>query len=161
MKEAQPAPTASDAAVKETQAAAPKKPEPAIPSATETKPKDLASVQTPGKTAKPPGTEVSAPAAPSAASPDKQKPAPSGGRAMYAVQIATLKDKQGAEELKKTLQKKGFDVIMKTTNDPKQGQIYSLQLQPVDNMGKASTLMEQVKYVPQAKPSIVTIPPGN
>ena len=76
---------------------------------------------------------------------------------MYTVQIATLKDKQSAEELKTTLQKKGFEVVMKTTNDPKQGQTYTLQLHPVDNMGKASTLMEQVKYVPKAKPTIVTV----
>ena len=68
-----------------------------------------------------------------------------------------MKDKQSAEELKTTLQKKGFNVVMKTANDPKQGQTYSLQLQPVDNMGKASTLMEQIKYVPKVKASIVTV----
>ena len=50
---------------------------------------------------------------------------------------------------------------MKTTGDPKQGQSFTLQLQPVDNIGKASTLMEQVKYLPQTKPSIVTVPAGN
>lgn len=80
---------------------------------------------------------------------------------MYAVQIASVKDRQSAEELKKTLQKKGFDVVVKTINDPKQGQSFNLQLQPVDNLGKASTLMEQVKYIPKVKPSIVTIPAGN
>jgi cell division protein FtsN len=152
-KEVQPVPKASEAITKETSPSPPKKPEPAPVSAPEPKPKAIASVPPPAKPAKPAATA----AAPTAAATESHAATASNDRKGYIVQIATLKDKQSAEELKNTLQKKGFDVVMKTTNDPKQGQTYSLQLQPVDNMGKASTLMEQVKYVPKVKPMIVPV----
>jgi hypothetical protein len=157
----QPPPLAGNTVAKETQGTSARKPEPPAPPTTETKPKTVAAVQTPGKPAKPSTTDAGAAPAPATAGPDTQKPAASGGKTLYTVQIATLKDKQSAEELKKSLQKKGFDVVMKATGDPKQGQSFTLQLQPVDNIGKASTLMEQVKYVPQTKPSIVTVQAGN
>jgi cell division septation protein DedD len=153
-KEVQPVPKASEAIPKETLTSPAKKPEPAPVSVPETKPKAVASVPEPAaKPTKPAATA----AAPSAAKSDSHAQASPNGRKGYIVQIATLKDKQSAEELKNTLQKKGFEVVMKTTNDPKQGQTYNLQLQPVDNMGKASTLMEQVKYVPKVKPTIVPV----
>lgn len=148
-KEAPVAPKGSEATVKELQAAVPQKSEAASSPTPETKAKAMASIPAPAKPAKPAAAEAKPGAAPSAATPE-------GGK-MYTVQVATLKDKQSAEELKKTLQNKGFAVVMKTANDPKQGQTYTLQLQPVDNMGKASTLMEQVKYVPKAKPTIVSV----
>lgn len=156
---AQPPPVATGDPAKATQTAPARKPEPAPPSTTEAKPKTTAAVASPGKPTKPAGTEAGA--APSAAGAESQKPTATSGQKLYTVQIATLKDKHSAEELKKTLQKKGFEVVMKTTGDPKQGQSFILQLHPVDNIGKASTMMEQVKYVPQAKPSIITVQPGN
>lgn len=144
----QPAPVAGSDAAKVAEAPPAKKPEPAAPSSTEAKPKAVAAIPASVKPGKPAGSETGATTA-----------AP--GQKLYTVQVATLKDKRSAEELKRTLQKKGFEVVMKTTGDPKQGQSFTLQLQPVDNIGKASTMMEQVKYVPQTKPSIVTVQPGN
>jgi len=128
------------------------KPDPAPPSTPEDKPKSVAAVPSPAKPAKPPAAR----AAPAGAA-EPQKPAPAGSQQLYAVQVATVKDKRSAEELKKTLQQKGFEVVLKTTGDPKRGQSFTLQLAPVDSMGKASTMLEQVKYVPQAKPSIVAV----
>ena len=152
LKETPPTPAVGDPA-RATQTASDKKPEPAPPAATEARPKSMAAVPAPGKPAKPAAPE----ARPAAAGVESQKPTAVAGQKLYSVQVATLKDKRSAEELKKALQKKGFEVVMKTTGDPKQGQSFTLQLQPVDNIGKASTMMEQVKYVPQAKPSIVTV----
>ncbi len=151
------APKASEPPVKEPQVVVPQKPQVAKPPAPETKPKAMASVPTPPKPAKPAAAEAKPNTEPAAAAPDSRQQATSEKAKMYAVQVATLKDKQSAEELKATLQKKGFNVVMKTANDPKQGQAYTLQLQPVDNMGKASTLMEQIKYVPKVKATIVTV----
>jgi len=156
VKETQLPQSSSDAVAKETHTTAPKKPEPAMLPVSEGPPKSAAT-QPPVKPAKP------SPAEPGSATggPDSQKPAASGGRTLYTVQIATLKDKQSAEELRKSLQKKGFDAVIKATGDPKKGQSFILQLQPVESMSKASTLLEQVKYVPQSKPSIVPVQPGN
>jgi cell division septation protein DedD len=152
---------AAEVAAKETQTAPLKKPEPTLPASTETKPKAVASAPAPDKPLKPAAVDTGPTGSPSATTPNRQKPAASDGRKMYTVQVAAVKDKNTAEELKKALQKKGFDAAIKITGDPKQGQTYALQLQPVDNMGKASTLLEQVKYVPQAKPTIITVPAGN
>lgn len=156
VKETQPPPPVADAAAKEGQLSAPRKPEPAAPPTPETKLKAMAPTQPPTKPAKP-TTEAGAAPAPAAGGADSPKPAAQGGHPRYAVQVAVLKDKQAAEDLRKSLQKKGFDVVVKTTGDPKQGQSFTLQLQPVENMSKASTLMEQVKYIPQVKPSIITV----
>jgi hypothetical protein len=156
-REVQAVPKVSEVPVKEPVTALPQKPEAATPAVPDTKQKTTASVATPPKQTKPAAAEPKPGVAPSAATPDAHKQAAAEGGKMYAVQIATLKDKQGAEELKKTLQKKGFDVVLKTANDPKHGQSYTLQLQPVDTASKAATLMEQVKYVPQVKPTIVPV----
>ena len=156
-KEVQTVAKVSEAPTKEMQASASKKPEPATSPAPETKAKAVASASAPEKPTKSAATVAPPPAATS----DSHAQPSANGRKMYAVQIATLKDKQSAEELKTTLQKKGFEVVMKTINDPKQGQSYNLQLQPVDNIGKANTLMEQVKYVPKVKPTIVPVPSSN
>jgi cell division septation protein DedD len=156
-----PKPVAAEAAAKETQATPLKTPEPTPAPTTEPKPKAVALAPVPDKPAKPAQTANGSVAASSAAAQDKQKPTASERRKMYTVQVAAVKDKNAAEELQKALQKKGFSAAIKITGDPKQGQTYVLQLQPVDNMGKASTLLEQVKYVPQAKPTIITVPAGN
>lgn len=145
-------PPVGDEAGKAIPAAPVAKPDPAPPSTPEDKPKSVAAVPSPAKPAKPPAART----APAGAA-EPQKPAPASGQQLYAVQVATVKDKRSAEELKKTLQKKGFEVVLKTTGDPKRGQSFTLQLAPVDSMGKASTMLEQVKYVPQAKPSIVAV----
>jgi cell division septation protein DedD len=151
----------ADVSVKETQTAPLKTPEPVPAPIAEPKPKAVEPAPAPEKPARPVAAADVSPTAPSASARDAQKPAASEGRKLYAVQVAALKDKNSAEELKKALQKKGFDAAIKTTGDPKQGQTHIVQLQPVDNMGKASTLLEQVKYVPQAKPTIITLPAGN
>jgi cell division protein FtsN len=153
---------ATEVASKETPTAPLKKPEPTPAPATEPKPKAMASAPAPDKPAKPSPTDTGTAASRPATAPNSQKPAATeGGRKMYTVQVAAVKDKNAAEELKKALQKKGFEAVIKITGDPKQGQTYTLQLQPVDNMGKASTMLEQVKYVPQAKPTLITVPAGN
>jgi len=156
---AQPLPTAPGDPARASQTAPDKKSEPAPAATPEGKAKSLAAVPSPAKPAKPAAPEARPVVGAAAA--EAQKPTAVPGQKLYSVQVATFKDKRSAEELKKTLQKKGFEVVMKTTGDPKQGQSFTLQLQPVDSMGKASTMMEQVKYVPQAKPSIVTVQPGN
>jgi cell division septation protein DedD len=156
-KEVQAVPKAGDVTVKETPVAPSRNPEATTSPPPETQAKAAASRSAPAKPAKPSAAEAKPGAGPAAATPDAHKQASADGGKMYTVQVATLKDKQSAEELKKTLQNKGFAVVMKTANDPKQGQSYTLQLQPVDNMSKASTLMEQVKYVPKAKPAIVPV----
>jgi cell division protein FtsN len=84
----------------------------------------------------------------------------SGGKNLFAVQVGSFKEKQNADEIRSSLQKKGYDVVMKTRQDSKFGQIYVVQLKPVANKGTASTLMEQVKNEQKVQPMIIEMPGG-
>lgn len=86
------------------------------------------------------------------------KPSPSGGPMNYSVQVGSFKDKQNAEEMQQNLQKKGYQVVMKPTMHPKLGQIYVVQLTPVGDVRKASTLVEQIRNEERVKPIIVKVP---
>jgi len=85
---------------------------------------------------------------------------PTTGAGAYSVQVGSFKDKQNADEMQKNLQKKGYNVTVKTTTHSKLGQLYVVQLQPVDNMGRASTLVEQIKHEEKVKPIIVRTDSG-
>lgn len=121
------------------------------------KPTQVASIESP-EAAKvfsknPPagGTPTAAKTAPPTESAKPQATGPG----TYLVQVGSFKDKQNADEMQKALQKKGYNVTVRTTSHSKLGQLYVVQLQPVDNAGKASTLVEQIKHEEKVKPIIV------
>lgn len=60
--------------------------------------------------------------------------------------------------MQQNLQKKGYQVVMKPTMHPKLGQIYVVQLTPVGDVRKASTLVEQIRNEERVKPIIVKVP---
>ena len=96
------------------------------------------------------------PAAPSIlVSPDSKQDRFISEKKLIVVQVGTFKNKQEAEKLQKELQRKGITVVVKSSADPKSGQIYLVQTEPVDSMGMAATLCEQLKLVPHAKPKII------
>lgn len=76
----------------------------------------------------------------------------------YAVQVGSYKEKQNAEEMRQSLQEKGYTVVVRSQNHPKLGQLYVVQLQPVKDAGKANTLMAQIQNVANVKPVIVKVP---
>lgn len=79
---------------------------------------------------------------------------------MFSVQVGSFKEKHNAEEMRQSLQKKGYDVVIKSVEDPKLGALYVVQLQPVADVGKASTQMMQIKNEEKVKPVIKRVPTG-
>ena len=86
------------------------------------------------------------------------KTAPASGKVAYAVQVGSFKEKKNAEAMQENLKKRGYSAILRTDVHPKLGQIYVIQLQAVDDLGKASTLVEQIKHEEKVKPVIIKAP---
>lgn len=86
------------------------------------------------------------------------KPVPTAGKVAYAVQVGSFKEKKNAEAMQENLKKRGYTVTLRTDVHPKLGRIYVVQLQAVDDLGKASTLMEQIKHEEKVKPVIIKAP---
>lgn len=139
--------------------AAPSAPQqPSAPDAVSSQKPKTAALQPSTQAPKTPSTQAQN--TPPASSGSKQT-TPGSTKGLYAVQVASFTDKAGAEEMKKNLEKKGYKPELKTVGNPKEGQKYIVLLPPVDNQSKAYTQLEQVKYIPKAKPSIVPVSGGN
>lgn len=97
-----------------------------------------------------------------AVAPAPSEPTAAGAskRLMYAVQVGSFKEKSNAEEMQRNLEKKGYTVQVKPRNDPKLGSLYVVQLAPVPDLSKASTLVEQIRREDKVKPFVVKISPG-
>ena len=61
--------------------------------------------------------------------------------------------------MRKSLEQKGYKVQIRPRKDPKLGQLYVVQLAPVDNVSKASTLVEQVRREDKVQPFVVKVGP--
>lgn len=122
--------------------------------------KKLAAVKPglPKAPAKPSGSVEPLPSKPPAAS-ESSKPGEGSGKTAYAVQVGSFKDRSNAEEMRKSLEQKGYKVQIKPRKDPKLGQLYVVQLAPVDNVSKASTLVEQVRREDKVQPFVVKVGP--
>ncbi|NTV42893.1 MAG: hypothetical protein HGA63_06290 [Syntrophobacteraceae bacterium] len=129
------------------------------PATPEDSKKKLAMVK-PGspKAPKPAGSEEPTPGKPSAAS-ESLKPGDASGKTGYAVQVGSFKDKSNAEDMRKNLEQKGYKVQIRPRKDPKLGQLFVVQLAPVENASKASTLAEQIRREDKVQPFVVKVGP--
>ena len=91
---------------------------------------------------------------------DTEKKSTDGSGLLFTVQVGSFKEKQNAEEMQQSLQKKGYAAVLKPIVHPSLGQLYVVQLQPVADVGKASTLMMQIKHEEKVKPVIIKTPAG-
>jgi Flp pilus assembly protein TadD len=62
----------------------------------------------------------------------------------YIVQLGSFPDMEKANEIKSQLQAKGYDAVVKTVKDRALGHVFVIQLQPVNSLSKANTLMVQL-----------------
>ncbi len=102
-------------------------------------------------------------ASPSAA--DRQPPEagaegaarPEGPRT-YTVQLGSFLDKENAGDLQQRLRRKGYDAVVKPYKHQVLGQLYVVQLKPVNDAEKASQLMLQVEKEGHGKAIIIEAP---
>jgi len=152
-------PKENDSAAKEKSPTTAQKPGVATSVSTGAKNKDAPSGVSAAKPSKTGATGSDASSSASAAATGNKKTA-SGGKRMFTVQVGSFKDKQNAEELQQSLQKRGYNVVMKSSVNPKYGQLYVVQLTPVAEVSKASTMLEQIKNEEKVKPFIIQVPTG-
>jgi cell division protein FtsN len=79
---------------------------------------------------------------------------------LYVIQVGSFKEKQNAEEMKQNLAKRGYDTVIRPYNHPKLGPLFVVQLQPVAEESRASTLMTQVGHEAKVKPVLLRVPGG-
>jgi type IV pilus assembly protein PilF len=82
---------------------------------------------------------------------------PEGPRA-YIVQLGSFLDKDNAEDLQQRLRRKGYDAVVKPFNHQVLGQLFVVQLKPVNDAEKASRLMLQVEREGHGKAIILEVP---
>lgn len=76
----------------------------------------------------------------------------------YIVQIASFLDKENAEDIKRKLQLRGYDAVVKPFHHNVLGQVYVVQLKPVGTITKATTLMTQLEAAIEGKLVIIKVP---
>ena len=76
----------------------------------------------------------------------------------YIVQIGSFVDREKAEEIKKSLDGKGYNALVKPLKHKVLGKIFVIQLQPVASVAKATTLMTQLSNEVEGEPTIIRVP---
>lgn len=76
----------------------------------------------------------------------------------YSVQVGSFKERSNALKLKKALVDKGYQVVIRQSHHPSLGPMHVVQLGPVPDMARASTLLEQVRMEEQVSPFLVHLP---
>jgi len=87
----------------------------------------------------------------------KDKAVP-GAKGMYSVQVGSYKEKQGAEDVQRSLRKKGYDVVICPSKSGPNA--YSVVTRPFPTMSKAATISEQIKGETKGSPTIIKAPAG-
>ena len=111
----------------------------------------------PGKETKPDAT-VQTGAEP--AIPKKPPEAPPAPQYQYIVQVGSWLDKEHAVQLRDSLHKKGYKAAVRSVKHKDLESVYVIQLEPVHDIAKASTLMMQLGSETESQPVIIKLPVG-
>ncbi len=76
----------------------------------------------------------------------------------YVVQFGSFVDKEKAEEIKTRLVRKGYMAVVKTVKHKVLGKVFFIQLQPVNSVSRAATLMTQLSGEIEDVPVISKVP---
>ncbi len=107
-------------------------------------------------------TQIAGDAASGSLEPSKQESRQAAGRSRWAyiVQVGSFLDKENAEGVRKKLEKKGYNSVVKPFNHPSKGSIYVVQLSPVEDGKEASSLLTRIEGEEKLKPLIIKVPAG-
>jgi cell division protein FtsN len=139
-------------------------------SAANPQPTVLANLQTqPGGVSQPPHAGATPPAVPRAGAnllalpgeskekhPDGKQAASAKGARRYVVQVGAFLSMENAEDLQSAFQQKGYNVAIKTRQDPKIGQLFLVQLAPLDDEKKAREVMGRIRKEVGARATMVS-----
>lgn len=76
----------------------------------------------------------------------------------YSVQYGSYVDEGTAEEVKNHLAKKGYDAVVKTRKHPMYGDVFVVQIRPVDSVSGANKMVNQLNGEIEDEPEVVKVP---
>jgi Flp pilus assembly protein TadD len=76
----------------------------------------------------------------------------------YMVQVGSFVDREKAEEIKTRLKRKGYKAVVKTIKHQELGEVFVVQLQPVNSASGATTLTTQLSGEMECEPVIIKVP---
>lgn len=77
----------------------------------------------------------------------------------YSVQVGPFLEREKAEEMKTRLEQKGYSGVVKAIKHKDLGEVFVIQLQPVNTTSSATTLKTQLSGEIEGEPEIVKVPP--
>ncbi len=86
------------------------------------------------------------------------RPSPAKVSMTYGVQVGSFREEKNALAMKKSLEDRGYEVVVKPMNHETLGLLHVVQLKPVSDLSRASTLVEQIKVEENVSPFVVRIP---
>jgi Tfp pilus assembly protein PilF len=76
----------------------------------------------------------------------------------YIVQVGSFVDREKADEVQQNLAAKGYSASVKSVKHHSLGKVFVIQLQPVNSISKATTLMVQLSGEIEGQPEIIKVP---
>jgi cell division protein FtsN len=76
----------------------------------------------------------------------------------YMVHVGSFVDREVAEEIKNRLNGEGYSAVVKTRKHQELGEVFAIQLQPVDSFSRATALMTKISGEIETEASIITVP---
>jgi cell division septation protein DedD len=74
------------------------------------------------------------------------------------VKVGSFAERDKAESIKTRLKGKGYDAVVKTMKHQVLGKVFEIQLQPVNSISRAATLMTQLRGEIEDEPEIIKVP---
>jgi general secretion pathway protein A len=142
-------------------------PEPSIPevpitgsdkSVSKIVPPALVQRQTPGNTQPPAAEKAPVPNDGDASAQGSTAKGPKLQSYRYMVQLGSFMDKEEAEEIKVRLKGNGYSAVVKTRKHLVLGEVFVIELQPVDSASRATKLMTQLRGEFEREPVIIKVP---
>ncbi len=88
------------------------------------------------------------------------KPAAPAGGWEYIVRVGSFSNMKNAERLQKTLEKKGYDVVIKPYRHPTLGLLHLVELEPIRKLEIARSMMGAIKKTTHDKPMLIKVREG-
>ena len=76
----------------------------------------------------------------------------------YIVHVGSFVDREVAEEIKNRLNGEGYSAVVKTRKHKELGEVFAIQLQPVESFSRATALMTKISGEIETEASIITVP---
>lgn len=78
----------------------------------------------------------------------------------YIVQVGCFHDPRNADNLRKTLVKKGYDAVIKPYRHPTLGLLHIVELRPIHKLAIAKSMLDAIQKTTRSKPILIRVRAG-